>query len=73
MPRPWRCFDAGVLLERDALLAALEAHLAVAVQGAGRLVFVDGEAGVGKTALTGRFARTATGVRVLRGKAPAGG
>ena len=32
-------------------------------------MFVDGEAGVGKTALTGRFARTATGVRVLRGTA----
>ena len=59
------------LLERDDLLAQLEAHRA---EG-GRLVFVGGEAGVGKTALVRTFAedgseevlvtgrRTITGVR----------
>jgi DNA-binding CsgD family transcriptional regulator/tetratricopeptide (TPR) repeat protein len=61
------CFHNRVLLERDALLASLEANLVEAVGGNGRLVFVGGEAGVGKTALTGEFARTARGVRVLRG------
>ncbi|HEY6745980.1 MAG TPA: AAA family ATPase [Mycobacteriales bacterium] len=67
--RPWRCFDGEVLLERDELLATLDAHLAAALRGQGRLVFVGGEAGVGKTALTGQFAGTATGVRILRGTA----
>jgi DNA-binding CsgD family transcriptional regulator/tetratricopeptide (TPR) repeat protein len=62
-----RCFDGRTLQERDALLASLDGHLAAAVNGEGRLVFVAGEAGVGKTALTRQFIETAQGVRVLRG------
>ena len=37
------------LLERDTFLAELERLLADAAAGRGRLVFVGGEAGVGKT------------------------
>jgi DNA-binding CsgD family transcriptional regulator len=49
---------AGVdLLERTAALATLEAALAdVEAERAGRLLFVGGEAGVGKTVLLRRFA-----------------
>jgi DNA-binding NarL/FixJ family response regulator len=45
----------GELLERDDLLADLRSSLAGARTGAGRLVLVGGEAGVGKTALARRF------------------
>ncbi len=64
-----RCFHTRVLLEREGLLASLEANLVEAVGGDGRLIFVGGEAGVGKTALTGQFARDASDLRVLRGTA----
>lgn len=37
------------LLERESLLAPLEARLAEAVAGAGSLALVTGEAGIGKT------------------------
>ena len=50
------------LLERDDLLAAL----ADAASGGGRLVFVGGEAGVGKTALVRAF-ESQSGLPVLRG------
>ena len=50
------------LLERDELLAAL----AAAAEEGGRLVFVGGEAGVGKTALVRAFC-SRPGLRVLRG------
>ena len=50
------------LLERDELLAAL----AAAAKEGGRLVFVGGEAGVGKTALVRAFC-SRPGLRVLRG------
>ncbi len=50
------------LLERDELLTWLEE---LAASG-GRLVFVGGEAGVGKTALMRAFAESSP-VRVLRG------
>jgi DNA-binding CsgD family transcriptional regulator/tetratricopeptide (TPR) repeat protein len=43
------------LLERDQPLADLREALAHAQAGSGRLVFVGGEAGVGKTALARRF------------------
>jgi DNA-binding CsgD family transcriptional regulator/tetratricopeptide (TPR) repeat protein len=46
------------LLERDTAMAALQEALAQACGGAGRIVLVAGEAGVGKTALTERVART---------------
>jgi nucleoside-triphosphatase THEP1 len=56
------------LLERDSQLAAVSAYLAEAGAGHGRLVFVGGEAGVGKTtfvrpvlAIAGDAARSASG------------
>lgn len=63
-------FNVGrVLLERDSQLAALEAALAaLASDGQGRLVFVGGEAGVGKTTLLRRFcAEHRRSARVLWG------
>ena len=43
------------LLERDASLATLRALQAEATSSGGRLVFIEGEAGVGKTSLLGAF------------------
>jgi DNA-binding CsgD family transcriptional regulator len=43
------------LLERDSLLAELQEYYRAAVGGVGAIVFVSGEAGIGKTALTLRF------------------
>jgi len=43
------------LLERDSLLAELQEFYRAAVGGVGAIVFVSGEAGIGKTALTLRF------------------
>ncbi len=40
-----------LLLEREAELAALEAMLGAAQSGDGRLVVVEGSAGIGKTRL----------------------
>jgi DNA-binding CsgD family transcriptional regulator/tetratricopeptide (TPR) repeat protein len=51
----------GVLLERDDVLAGLRAGLARAGMGAGALVLVAGEAGVGKTALARLFVDEAKG------------
>lgn len=49
-------YDAAMrLLERDEPLAVLHRLRAEAAQGAGRLVFVEGEAGVGKTSLLRAF------------------
>lgn len=52
---PWapRC------VAREDLLAQLNAFLAKALTGAGRVVFVSGEAGSGKTTLLAEFARLA--------------
>jgi DNA-binding winged helix-turn-helix (wHTH) protein/tetratricopeptide (TPR) repeat protein len=48
--------DAGVtLVGRDALLAQLDQHLEKARAGQRQLVFVSGEAGIGKTALLDTF------------------
>lgn len=56
------------LLEREAHLHALAGALAEARGGQGRLVFVGGEAGLGKTALVFEFAQArAGGARVLWG------
>ena len=44
------------LLERDELLAQLHARWSEARGGAGRLVFVEGEAGIGKTTVLRAFA-----------------
>ena len=45
------------LLEREPQLQALVAALTDAASGSGRVVFVSGEAGIGKTALVDRFVR----------------
>jgi DNA-binding CsgD family transcriptional regulator len=56
------------LLERSSFAAVLGECLADVVGGRGRLVFLVGEAGVGKTALAERFCATsAGGARVLWG------
>lgn len=55
------------LLERDASLRRLAQLLGEARGGAGALVFVGGEAGVGKTSLVRRFASDARDVRVAVG------
>jgi predicted ATPase/DNA-binding CsgD family transcriptional regulator len=47
------------LLERESFLADLDHLLADAAAGRGRLVFVGGEAGVGKTAFVSRVAESA--------------
>jgi predicted ATPase/DNA-binding CsgD family transcriptional regulator len=57
-----------MLLEREPLLASLSSYLDEAAAGRGRLVFVGGEAGSGKTSLVNQFASSvAEQVRVLRG------
>ena len=56
------------LLERDGALAALAEARGAARRGAGRVVFVTGEAGIGKTSLVTRFvAGLDAGARVLSG------
>jgi DNA-binding CsgD family transcriptional regulator len=55
------------LLERDSELAALQEHLAAARGGSGRLVWVQGEAGIGKTTLVDRFCAGVRGARVVHG------
>ncbi len=47
--------SGSTLLEREELLEQLAAHASAAAAGDGRLVFVAGEAGVGKTSLVERF------------------
>jgi DNA-binding CsgD family transcriptional regulator len=63
----WR--DSSVLLERSDCLSTLNAALSeVASRGRGRLVLVNGEAGVGKTSLVRRFCGEIGGsARVLWG------
>jgi predicted ATPase len=53
-----------MLLEREGVLASLPANLVEAGGGSGRLLFVSGEAEVGKTTVTGEFARGVDSVRV---------
>ena len=56
------------LLERDGALAALSQARDAASRGTGRVVFVSGEPGIGKTSLVTRFARDLDpGSRVLFG------
>jgi DNA-binding CsgD family transcriptional regulator/tetratricopeptide (TPR) repeat protein len=56
------------LLERDGALATLVAAYDAAAHGAGRVVFVTGEPGIGKTSLVTRFLRDlGAGTRVLFG------
>jgi DNA-binding CsgD family transcriptional regulator/tetratricopeptide (TPR) repeat protein len=49
------------LLEREGLLAQLEASWAGAREGPGRLVFIEGEAGIGKTSLLRSFVQSGRG------------
>ena len=55
------------LLERESELAAVHAHVAAAAGGAGRLVAIEGRAGIGKTRLVAeaRTAATQNGLTVL--------
>ena len=50
---------AVVLIERAGFLASLEGLLGEALDGSGRLVFLGGEAGVGKTTLADALAAAA--------------
>ncbi len=58
---------ADVLVEREDYLISLERLLGEALDGSGRLVFLGGEAGVGKTALATALAEAASGPVVRRG------
>jgi MoxR-like ATPase len=58
---------ADVLVEREEFLASLRRLLGEALDGSGRLVFLGGEAGVGKTALATALAEAAGGAEVRRG------
>ena len=55
------------LLERDAALAELHGAFGEVRQGEGRLVFLRGEAGIGKTSLVQRFCSEVVGAQVLVG------
>ena len=56
-----------MLIERAGFLASLEGLLGEALDGSGRLVFLGGEAGVGKTTLAAALADAAAGREVRRG------
>jgi len=62
-----------MLIERGEFLAALLALLREAAAGQGRLVFLGGEAGVGKTTLTAALAGAAAGGPVTAGGAVTAG
>jgi DNA-binding CsgD family transcriptional regulator len=49
--------QSPVLVGRDAFLTLIESWLAEAASGSGRVLFVAGEAGIGKTRLLGSIAR----------------
>ena len=62
------CLTCGVeLLERETAVAVLAEAGEAAAGGAGRLVAISGEPGIGKTALVRRFAGELAGGRVLIG------
>jgi len=69
-PRPWRDEHAA-LLERADELAAVDAAIAGAQNGAGRLVVIEGPAGIGKTSLLaeGRARAADSGLTVLYARA----
>lgn len=60
---------SGLLLEREAELAVLESLVADTADGRGRVVLVEGPAGIGKTRLLGEVRKCAGsfGLRVLAG------
>ncbi|WP_231388110.1 LuxR family transcriptional regulator [Mycobacterium sp. 360MFTsu5.1] len=55
------------LVERDRPLAELGEHAAAALSGAGRLVVIRGEAGIGKSSVVRAFCDTVGGARVVVG------
>jgi DNA-binding CsgD family transcriptional regulator/tetratricopeptide (TPR) repeat protein len=59
-------FDVAVLLEREHPLARLTALLEEAAGGSGRLVFLGGEAGVGKTSLVAALVGATAGRLTVR-------
>ena len=63
--------QSPVLVGRDSFLALIEDRLAAAAAGEGRLLFVAGEAGIGKTRLLSAVARRAgvDGLAVVRAAA----
>jgi chromosomal replication initiation ATPase DnaA len=63
--------QSPVMVGRDDFLALVEGRLADAAAGSGRLLFVAGEAGIGKTRLLGAIARQAhaRGFSVVRASA----
>ena len=63
--------QSPVLVGRDSFLALIEDRLAAAEAGAGRLLFIAGEAGIGKTRLLSAVARRADagGFAVVRAAA----
>ena len=56
-----------VLIERASFLASLEGLLGETAEGSGWLVFLGGEAGVGKTTLATALAEAAQGPMIRRG------
>jgi hypothetical protein len=66
---------AGALVGRGAVLATARTALDEAVGGAGQLLLISGEPGIGKSALLAELARAAArdGARVLRGGCWSGG
>jgi len=63
--------QSPVMVGRDSFLALAEDRLAAAAAGSGQLLFVAGEAGIGKTRLLGAIARQAhaSGFAVVRAAA----
>jgi hypothetical protein len=62
-----RRISSPELIGRAAELSSLHAALDDARAGQGRVVLVEGDAGLGKARLVEHFTSTATGVRVLAG------
>ncbi|GAA0302532.1 hypothetical protein GCM10009528_19530 [Kineococcus aurantiacus] len=70
-PAPAPAAEPRALVGRDTELAALRTAAAEAVvAGEARVVWVDGEAGEGKSTLLDAFARTLTGWTATRGRCP---
>src|SRR5262245_37757127 len=63
---PLRAVDSQRFVGRDEALLRLQAWLQKALRGERQIVFVTGEAGIGKTALVDTFARSITSNRSIR-------
>jgi len=61
--------QSPVLVGRDAFLTLMENRLADAAAGTGRVLFVAGEAGIGKTRLLGSLTRRAQSSSFARERA----